>query len=402
MDRHAPVIRGMRGAVLAAAGWLTLAAATAAAAPFTAHFDALRAAMEARSAALGGATGPDEVRQRNACVRSLGRLVAYSGSVGTDLKVAGRIARALEKAFPGDDPLLDGLSGALDGLEGELAPHREILAVEVSLLSGVARERAAKGLALADVLVDRAGLAESRALRARFLGSALRKILATRTALRGGGTPGFQGPLNASFEDEDPFAVFPDPDGVVLRNASNSFVGYLDLWKTAGGAAARTGIGAPHGVAKASVGASYNTNTGYHRGSLFQEGVNLSRSRRLRFEWELSGRIGSGAACPTTGEYARVLVEVRFSAPSGTTATLLRLELEPNSTDGYFNYGTTTAVADLPYLPEPGTLSFHADVGADPCPPPSPPPPPPPPGGGPTEAGGYWSYVMYVDNLRVE
>lgn len=390
--------RGTQGIVLAATGWVALAAASAGAAPFTAHFVALRAAMEARLVALESAPEPDAVRQRNACVSSLGRFIAYSGSVDTDLKVAGKVAKALEKAFPPGDPLLDELSGALDGLEGELAPHRDILVVEISLLSGAAKEKAAKGLALADVLVDRADLAATRALRARYLGSALKKILATRRALRGAGTPGFQGPLNGSFEDEDPFAVFPEPGGVMIRNASNSFAGYLDLWKTAGGAVARTGIGAPHGVAKASVGASYSINTGYHPGSLFQEGVNLSRSRLLRFEWELSGTMGTGEYCVATGKYKRALVEVRFSAPSGTTATLLRLDLEPNAANGTFNYGTTSAVVELPYLPEPGTLTFHAGKIGDYCPP----PPPTPPGGNPTEGGSNWGYAMYVDNIRVE
>jgi hypothetical protein len=383
------------GAALAAAA--ALGSRTAVGAPFTGHFAPLEAALAAREAALAEATDPELVKQRAACLKArLHLLYAYSSSASGDLKNAAKIAKTLEKALPSDDPILDEVSGALDGLEGELARPRSILVLEISLLPPAAAIKAGKGLATADLLAAEADLAATRFLRARLLGKSLKKIFATRRALRGGGTPGFQGPINPSFEDQDPYAVYPEIGGVILRNAANSYVGYVEVWRTAGGAAARTGIGAPHGVAKASIGSGYNINTGFYTGSLYQEDVNLSRSRVLRFEWELTGSIGS--PCSTTGAYGRAALDVRFAAPSGATVTIGTLEVSPDPANGTFNVGQTSAAFEIPYLPEPGTLLLQAYIVVDYCPP----PPPPPPGGGPTEGGGSFGYVMYVDNLRVE
>jgi hypothetical protein len=387
--------------VVAMAGWVALAVGDAGAAPFTEHFAALRASLEARRDSLNGASDADSAKRRAACVKSLGLLVGFSDSASTDLKTSGKVAKALEKAFPADDPLLVDLDGVLDGLEGEIAAPRAILVTEISLLAGARQSKASKGLGLSDVLADKADLAPTRALRAKYLGKALKKVLATRRALRGGGTPGSQGPRNPSFEDSDPFAVFPDPDGVLIRNSSNAIVGYLDQWRTAGGAGAKSGAGAPHGVTKGGVGAAYSTNTGYHPGTLFQDGVNLSRSRVLRFEWELTGNIKS--KCSTTGEFVRARLDLKFVALSGTTITLWSTEQAPtNEVTGSFNVATTSEVVELPFIPEPGTLGFFADVAVPPCPPPPPPPPGTPPGTNPTNAVGSWSYFMYVDNIRVE
>jgi len=383
---------------LAAVGLVgALAAGSAGAAPFTPHFAGLQAAIVARAAALQDQFDPVSRAQFAACGKAIAAMAGDSGSVATDLKFAVKVAKALEKAFPFDDPLLADLSATLDGLEGEYEDARSILVLEISLLSGSKAAAAAKGLGAADVLLARADFAPTRAARAKFLGKAAKKVAATRRALRGGGTPGFQGPRNASFEEDDPFAVFPDPDGVLIRNAAFSIVGYLADWATAGGTIARTGIGAPHGVAKGGVGASFvNGGGGYQPGSLFQTGVNLSRSRRLRFEWELSGTIGD--PCTTTGEYGFARVEIRFSTDSGTTVTLWRLDLHPNPSNGALLAGLTSAVVDLPYLPEPGTLTFFAERAQNPCPP----PPPTPPGSNPTPGASNWNYLMYLDNIRVE
>jgi hypothetical protein len=387
-------MRRLAVVVLAAA---LAAAGGAGAAPFTNHFSPINVALGERETDLVGTEDPVLAKQLAACQRAhFILLFGFSDSVAGDLKNAVKIAKTLEKALSVGDPILDAVDITLDALEVELAAPRAILVTEIGLLSGAAATKAAKGLAAADLLAAEADLAPTRVLRAKLLGRALKRILATRKALRGGGTPGFQGPYNASFEDLDPYAVYPETLGVMVRSASNSYVGYLDVWRTSGGAAAKTGAGAPHGVAKAWLAAGYNINTGSYTGTLYQEYVNLSRSRVLRFEWELTGNTGS--ACSTTGAYGRAALDVRFSALSGTTVTLGTMQVSPNAPNGTFNVGTTSAAFEIPYLPEPGTLLFHAYIVRDECPP----PPPAPPGGGPTEGGSSYYYWMYLDNVRVE
>src|SRR5688572_23181860 len=98
-----------------AAAAVALPAASALPAPYTSHFAALRAVVEARSDDAGLTS-----RQRNALdgvVRSLDR---DSKSLRADLKLAASVAKSLDGAFPGDAELGAAVGSVVTSLQTEV------------------------------------------------------------------------------------------------------------------------------------------------------------------------------------------------------------------------------------------------------------------------------------------
>jgi hypothetical protein len=100
---------------------VTFGRAAAVAAPFTPYFDALRAELGVRAAALAGATDRSSKKQLKA-VNTAGKAIDKASiSIVKDLKTAGKIGKGLAKAFPDEFIADDGLALLIDRLLDDLA-----------------------------------------------------------------------------------------------------------------------------------------------------------------------------------------------------------------------------------------------------------------------------------------
>jgi hypothetical protein len=329
---------------------LGLACATAPAS-FTGAFDGLQSDLTAASAALTGQTDPVAVKQKKAVDRSVAAVVAYSTSLGKDLSTALKVSRLLEKAFPAEDPLLGTFDGVLDDLETGIGEVRSLLADETELLLGAKRAAAEKALASVDGSLALAGISSTRTDRTALLKKAEHAATAARKALRRGAKSGFQGPLNGSFEEP----------GVAVNSAAYWTV-------TLSGGTVLSSVN-PHSTYGPIADGIYDLDMGLDNGfganiiSARQDGVLLSRSHRLLFDYDLNLLIYScGQGSPlNAGADASVKLEVLFilEDPS-TTVVLFSRELSEIPRTGLYTIDAVAGQAvDLPYLPSRGTLVFR-------------------------------------------
>ncbi|MCK6481871.1 MAG: hypothetical protein L6R43_17510 [Planctomycetes bacterium] len=166
----------------------------AAAGPSTDAFDDLLLELDDRAESLPSSGLTKEQRKwKQAIDRSFRALGADSPDLAGDLRMAGRVAKALEKGYPGDATFGALLAGALDELESLLVLGRDQLEVTASLLAeGAPRTKALARLAAADDRLEAAGDAGTATLRAKEMGRAQRFVLqGAAAAAKGepGGTP---------------------------------------------------------------------------------------------------------------------------------------------------------------------------------------------------------------------
>jgi len=183
--------------LLAAAGLLGAGLPGAAASPSTDAFQPLLQELNTREGSLpsSGLT-KDQKRWKKALVKSFRALEMESTGVAGDLRIGGRIAKSLEKGYPGDPTLGSLVSGALGDLEDLVVAGRDQLEVTASLLAdGTPKTKALSKLALADDRIGRSRGASAASSRARELGRA-QKFIDQGSAAAAKGDPG--GPSGAS------------------------------------------------------------------------------------------------------------------------------------------------------------------------------------------------------------
>ena len=206
----------MRRSLVAGISLLALAATVSPAAPFTAAFDDLRTALEfSRDNEFGGTLDRTLKRQQAAILKSLAALDKPADDLGDDLKTAGKVARALEKAFPqfaepsdalvllAGDPFPGAVDDALSSLNADVVAAIGDLAGRAGFLSekGAAKVAAAVGAANAALAVE----TPTRFQRAKSLGKAFGQVVkghkaADKDSRRG--PPNFDGSVTV---DGSPF-----------------------------------------------------------------------------------------------------------------------------------------------------------------------------------------------------
>jgi hypothetical protein len=320
---------------------LAFAVGTASAA-FTGSLGGFQANLATASTELTGLSDAASVKQKKAVDRSLAAVLAYSTSLGKDMATSVKVARLLEKSFPPEAPLLAAFDGVLDGLEGDVVVVRDALAAEAALLTGAKEAAAEAAVASVDASLLLAGLSSTRTERAGLLRKAEKRATGARKALRRGALAGFQGPLNGSFEEE----------GATPYEAA--------YWMTAksGGSifasvGSRSGSGVlSHGVYDLHM--SLDDDTGTNVLSARQDGVLLTRSHRLLFDYAVNLSVNG---CPGGGPFAEVLFTMED--PS-VTVVLWSRDLSEIPKTGNFNIATVLDQAvDVPFLPSRGTLMFR-------------------------------------------
>lgn len=165
--------------LLLAAGLLLPGLPRAAAVPSTGVFEDLLVEMNARDASLptSGLT-KEQRRWKSALAKSFKALSSVSADLAGDLRIAGRIARALEKGYPGDPGFASLLDGAGDDLEALVVLGRDQLEVTASLLAdGAPKTKALAKLALADDRLAISRSAPTATQRAKELGRTHRYVL---------------------------------------------------------------------------------------------------------------------------------------------------------------------------------------------------------------------------------
>jgi hypothetical protein len=197
----------MRRPILACAllGLVLFALAPRAAAyPFTAHFADLIDELNQRDIALPETDLTKEQRRQRATInRAFHALVAPSTDLAGDMKMARRVAVALEAGFPGDGTISTLLSSLDDDLLVEVGNVRDEVVVTLSLAEpGRLHDRAQAKIDDADALLAEADAAATEALRARLQERAHRTLLAAnRLALRAGPGNGGGGSSMAAVVD---------------------------------------------------------------------------------------------------------------------------------------------------------------------------------------------------------
>lgn len=153
---------------------LFCAASTARANPLTGCFDALITELETRSQVAGGTF---TIKQEKTIAKLLILLAKESPSLLKDVKLLGKLAKRLQKAFPADGTLGDLISNTTDCLSSEVQNGRDDLADYVTALPEIkATARVQKGLTLADLFLGQSVTETNPSLLAKLLSKALAKI----------------------------------------------------------------------------------------------------------------------------------------------------------------------------------------------------------------------------------
>lgn len=161
-------------ALVLAAALSPLAPRPAAADPFTNAFEDLLLELNARDEALPD-TGltPAQKKEKAGLAKAFRALASDSGDVAGDLRIAGKMAKALGAAYPEDGEIAGLLAGALDALEVLVRDGRdELEATLEGLAEGPARIKAAGFLARCDETLLLADGAVAAATRAKLLSRA--------------------------------------------------------------------------------------------------------------------------------------------------------------------------------------------------------------------------------------
>jgi len=147
------------------------------AARFTGDLDAIEAEVAARNGALTGELTREQKKEKAAYGKALSALAGDTTTLVEELKLAGKVARILEKVLP-DDEAMDGLlDGAVDALEAKTGLELDDLALDVEdEPDTAAKVRADKALLLAFAFLQDSPLEETFLLRLKLLQKALKKV----------------------------------------------------------------------------------------------------------------------------------------------------------------------------------------------------------------------------------
>jgi len=185
-------------AALALAAPFVVPAAPAGADPFTAHFDALRTALQTRFDALTPESPVLQARERRAAGVALQWIARPSASFESDLKLLARVALRVEVPAAETPEIQTALAAAAGGLRTDLGAARNLLALQVTdVLQSSLQAKLARALEKVDVELLAADAGTSVTERARGMVRTQRRmssasqIVARANACRG--KPGAMG-----------------------------------------------------------------------------------------------------------------------------------------------------------------------------------------------------------------
>jgi hypothetical protein len=163
---------------------LVVGAGQTQAAPYTDHFDALIEDLQSRAGTLTNVNDRAEQKQLKTIQKVLGTLQnKASVSLATDIKMLGKISKALARAFPEEfvsspGVISDDLEIALQGLSGDVQEIVDGVQTAIGELGvSACTAKAQKTLASASLLMDQTASAADFATAAKLLGSALKSAL---------------------------------------------------------------------------------------------------------------------------------------------------------------------------------------------------------------------------------
>jgi hypothetical protein len=196
-------------ATILATGFLLAGSPTAQAA-YTDNFDDLLTELQTRSIVLSNSTDKVLLKQKKACDKAIKNILKPADSLGDDVKTAGKVAKDLAKAFPGEFITLlsiktvsTNLSDLIDDLAVEL--HSEItnefaeLQADVDALpAGSAKTKAQTAIAKAEAALLLAETALDNADLFKALDTAIKAVVSGQKTVdkannSGGGGGGGQG-----------------------------------------------------------------------------------------------------------------------------------------------------------------------------------------------------------------
>jgi len=150
---------------------------------FSAHLDPLGAVVQQR---LGELVVFDRAtrKQEKALQKALKLLAKASASNREDLKIASKVARALDKRFPGDVELGALLDTTIGGLRADLDETRDTLEDLTGRFgSPKLADAVTKGVAASDKLVGKSDATAVRTKKSKLLSKALGKLEKARRAV---------------------------------------------------------------------------------------------------------------------------------------------------------------------------------------------------------------------------
>ncbi|NUN52296.1 MAG: hypothetical protein HUU06_05855 [Planctomycetaceae bacterium] len=160
--------------VLAGALALGLAAHPARAARFTSHLDAIEAEAASRDGLLVGDLSREQKKEKTAYGKVLAALAGDTASLLEELKLAGKVAKILERALPSDPEMQELLDDAVDALETETGEDLADLELEVEAEpDSSSRDRADGKLVKAASFLQGSSLQALFFLRLKFLQKAI-------------------------------------------------------------------------------------------------------------------------------------------------------------------------------------------------------------------------------------
>jgi hypothetical protein len=146
------------------------------AARFTGDLDAVEAEVAARDGALTGVLTREEKKRKAAFGKALAALAGDTTTLVEELKLAGKVAKVLAKALPGDGAMDGLLEEAVDALEEKTGLALEDLALDVDdEPDTAAKVRADKALLQAYAYLEGSPLEETFVLRLTLLQKAHQK-----------------------------------------------------------------------------------------------------------------------------------------------------------------------------------------------------------------------------------
>lgn len=196
--------------------------------PFTDHFDALIADLQARAGALSNSVDATEQKQYKAIQKVLTTLVVNdSTSLATDIKNLGSAAKGLVKVFPTEffppsGVLLTNFQATVNGLAGEVQDTIDTTQTTIDgLPAGSCKDKANLANAAAQALLDSATSSLDMGVASKLLASALKAATKASAAAAkclssgggGGGSGDFMnatvgGDISSSFHSDFPTPVY--------------------------------------------------------------------------------------------------------------------------------------------------------------------------------------------------
>lgn len=169
---------------LALAVPLVFAPGTASADPYTAHFEALRLAMQDRFDRLTPDSPIEQARERRALGAALAAITRPSTSFASDLRLLSSIAARIEKPTAEQAEIRAALAATADALETDLEGRRDAFALRVGdILSPALRARLDRVLERVTSDLDGTLPEDPVALRARVLVRAEKRMAASERFL---------------------------------------------------------------------------------------------------------------------------------------------------------------------------------------------------------------------------